>query len=340
MNKAIALLAFALAAIIFYFAWFTYEDEEKRIQSVVEDWWIRVDELGNQLRSRQTALLRFAAQGATHILDNVFGPNIWSLQGYFAAVKVIFWAGSLFGGVAIFAVAGLIPSPIWQAVAVLFAMGTLLGCGWVFWQVAHGAADRSSGAFFIFLILTVTVPLIRYCSGDQSKDAALEKFLMKASAFAVGGLISMLVFQLTRIVLVRTSSGKGEGWLLLFTAAVVGALASVTALSLERQTGQTWWILLFGMGFACLLLATLYSLLGAILIVMIAHRAAWPLISRALYILPRYKPLANKKFLNMAGVALMGAGFMQLGYGEGLFDYLRAMPMWRVEASMARQGTA
>src|SRR5262249_45625263 len=57
---------------------------------------------------------------------------------------------------------------------------------------------------------------------------------------------------------------------------------------------------------ACLISTALWILLAAIAGIMLLHRVVWPLISRLLYALGRYRLVQNKVALNAAGATLTG----------------------------------
>src|SRR5664279_5609575 len=52
---------------------FLYEDEEKRLQSTLEDWWLRVAYRSDQAYSRETQFLRGVASSTSRSLSKIFG---------------------------------------------------------------------------------------------------------------------------------------------------------------------------------------------------------------------------------------------------------------------------
>ena len=57
---------------------------------------------------------------------------------------------------------------------------------------------------------------------------------------------------------------------------------------------------------ACFVSTALWSLLAIIASIMLLHRIIWPLTSRVLYALGRYRLVQNKVALHAAGVTLAG----------------------------------
>lgn len=73
-------LSIAFGALFCYGAAFLYEDEEAKVQNVLEKWWIRIDDLKRVAVSRHSAITRTAAEFAGTILDRIFGKKIISLR--------------------------------------------------------------------------------------------------------------------------------------------------------------------------------------------------------------------------------------------------------------------
>lgn len=73
-------LSFVAGCILCYAALFLYEDEARAIQNVLEEWWVRVDDLRAVAVKRHIALLRISAEATTSFLDRLFGKRLVSLQ--------------------------------------------------------------------------------------------------------------------------------------------------------------------------------------------------------------------------------------------------------------------
>jgi len=77
------------------------------------------------------------------------------------------------------------------------------------------------------------------------------------------------------------------------------ALAAITP-----QNLLFWWTLVIVLG--CFVSTALWGLLAIIASIMLLHRIIWPLTSRVLYALGRYRLVQNKVALHAAGVTLAG----------------------------------
>ncbi len=73
-------LSIVFGAILCYGAAFLYEDEEAKVQNILENWWIRVDDLKRVVVYRHSAITRAAAEFAGTILDRIFGKKFISLR--------------------------------------------------------------------------------------------------------------------------------------------------------------------------------------------------------------------------------------------------------------------
>jgi hypothetical protein len=63
-----------------YAAAFLYEDEYGRIQSKLEEWWIRLSDKQSLAISRHAAFMREVARFETKLLDGLFGEKLLSLR--------------------------------------------------------------------------------------------------------------------------------------------------------------------------------------------------------------------------------------------------------------------
>jgi hypothetical protein len=67
--------AAAGAAVVGYVAWLTYEDDDRRIQSTLEDWWIQIDDLRSTAVSATLAFVKVVAEKSDASLS-------WILRQY------------------------------------------------------------------------------------------------------------------------------------------------------------------------------------------------------------------------------------------------------------------
>jgi len=66
--------------ILLFYASLSYETEEGKIQNLLEEWWIKVDDYQRQVLSKHIAFLKTLASVSTRLLDELFGPSLISVQ--------------------------------------------------------------------------------------------------------------------------------------------------------------------------------------------------------------------------------------------------------------------
>jgi len=61
-------------------ALFLYEDDEKKLQNYMEEWWIRVDDLKAQAMSGQAAFGKTVAEATKSGFDGIFGKKLFRAE--------------------------------------------------------------------------------------------------------------------------------------------------------------------------------------------------------------------------------------------------------------------
>jgi hypothetical protein len=74
------IVALTSGSLFCYGAAFMYENEEAKVQNILENWWIRVDDLRRLAVSRHSAITRTSAEFAGTVLDRIFGKKIISFR--------------------------------------------------------------------------------------------------------------------------------------------------------------------------------------------------------------------------------------------------------------------
>jgi hypothetical protein len=65
---------------LLFYASLSYETEDGKIQNLLEEWWIKVDDYKKQAISKHTAFIKTLASLVTNIFDRVFGTRIYSVE--------------------------------------------------------------------------------------------------------------------------------------------------------------------------------------------------------------------------------------------------------------------
>jgi hypothetical protein len=86
--------AVGLAGILLVYAALSYETEDGKIQSVLEDWWLRIDDFRQQAISSHIAFMKVLASVMTRFMNKLFGARMFSLQSIgVAACYSVVWIG-------------------------------------------------------------------------------------------------------------------------------------------------------------------------------------------------------------------------------------------------------
>jgi hypothetical protein len=76
----IRILALLSGLLMFYVAFFLYEDEQGNVQNKLEDSWIKLNDLRRLALSRHTAFMRVIANFTASILDKIYGKTFFSIR--------------------------------------------------------------------------------------------------------------------------------------------------------------------------------------------------------------------------------------------------------------------
>jgi hypothetical protein len=336
MMFLLRLLELAVGCSIICVLVFLYEGEEKKIQSRLEDSWIKIDDLKKKAIKRHTAFIQTVATQAGSLLDRLFGKKLLSLQ--LVGVTLCYSLASLFlVKLWLQDVLGDLNLPlVWSLFLFYLIAGTLplffRSCRWLL-----------SWLGIIILSLPVIMLTIQYfvwdnqsASGQFSLPLGVGFLLYNVAGFYLGGAVAILVGSLC-IVLTRSAlrwSAETKSFLKMVSVLVLNFLLMVGLFLLplhyegmlfqhilayqlnpdNQLSGVTNWGLSTLMwAYDLAVSANLYtSLIAATWIVLIImmwlHRWFWPAFGRLAYALQRWELLNGKKrkFLLGVGVLLIG----------------------------------
>src|SRR6185369_7247966 len=80
ISYCLRALAISSGIILCYVGFFIYEDEDAKVQNVLENWWVRIDDLKSTTVSIHLAFMKAAAGFASATLDRIFGARIISIR--------------------------------------------------------------------------------------------------------------------------------------------------------------------------------------------------------------------------------------------------------------------
>lgn len=306
IEFAVRFAAACAAVVAFYVAWFAYEDEERRLQSKIETWWLQFDDIRSKMVSRQAAFVVVVAQRAIGILDRMFGASVLAKDSIAEALCLL--SGSFVSVVIlmVMAVAEQRFMPMihkwWPVVPLMYgcAAAPLLS------PRLRLLPRAGTGIFAAFI-------LFQFFQSDYVQAAV---FIV---AFSSGIALTLFQVAIARYAMRSTIAARSEwpivlGMVLVYVPAGI-LLASFLALwgifgpegEAELLTPTDFLLVLLFMVLAmCFLPTALWGLVMSIAGLMLLHRVVWPLTSRLLYALPRYRIVQNKAALHAAALALIG----------------------------------
>lgn len=297
-----ALGVLCIAAVLFL-----YEDEEGRIQSKVEDWWIRLSDGRDASRPWATTFMRGVAGLTEQGFDRVFGRRLLSARA--VGVSICLSLSSLFL-VLIYGVT-FIHSPQARQVGasepwMLFGLFTIFGLipalfkdRWVYlaWWGLIFCALIGIGRFVIFAY-------------ERSPRLVTLGVVYLVLAFAASLAVDVFYIALTRETLRRVAVADLFRGLILWIGASLVAI--IIALWLPLKVGVDVLTYAPGPGLAIMLSFMLNSLdlvvaSAAVILalLLLAHRPLWWVAQRALYPVARYEVIKKKWPLFALGTALL-----------------------------------
>jgi hypothetical protein len=323
IDDVVRVAAAGAAFATFYVAWFVYEDEEKKLQNKIEAWWVQFDDFRSHLVSRQAAFLVVVALRSNEVFDRLFGPKL--LSKYAIAEATSLTLGSVFVAHAV--------SAIWLGGA--GPADAAFGGAMFAFAFAPLASPRLRWlpyvpmlmfvAFVVFMTLSSLLMFgmslagrYKMFSSLQAPEATLNVLWV---AVSVGIAVTLFQVAVARRAMRSTVAARSE-WPIVGGMVVVAlplgiAVALILAIAwsfiasginpLEHPTPLfVLAVVIFGIGLGCAVATALCGLVAAVAGIMLLHRLAWPLASRILYALGRYRLVQNKAVLNGAGAALAG----------------------------------
>jgi hypothetical protein len=302
------------------------EDAEKKVQSRVETWWLRLAYGQEAALSRATAFLRVLAGLTGSVFDCLFGRKLFSLRGL--GVSVCYSIASFF--LCIQLIVGLSPNspnPMSFEVWLLFLLFFLLGSTPA---VLRRSDEEPLWLWGLSVIAIVLVPLFKFMDILRQRHEGA----ISARGFAVFLVLIFVIssgsdfcyIALTRwmlrkaselkhwvgilgIVLLNCLLGLGLflgpivfGGLVIWTANQGFEVAKVNQVSPVNLI--TVGIMLGGPALNTIdLLAC--ALFFFLMLIMLLHRLLWPILESPIYLFQRYGFIKHKAWLAAAGMGVI-----------------------------------
>ena len=314
------------AGVLLFYASLSYETEEGKIQNLLEEWWIKVDDYKRQALSKHIAFLKTLAAVSTRILDQLFGPSLISLQ----AIGVSLCLCSVCIGVMALILGGIMPHKdlsISSSLWIIFSSGLYgiipafvqrlarrwLRVGSIYLWFTVLIISQLRGLGFLFLVLLVGL-------GHSDPDVQLGAAIVLAFFAILFSSVALFVFLVALMRrTVRAMSNSNSAMRIVGISVfnvvppfvLVGMIIGAIEMPYFGRTGIVImvFVILFGafglvINFPFLLSAVMFIVIA---LTMFVHRLFWPAISRPLYKLQALGVAKRPTLFRAIGVALMSA---------------------------------
>jgi hypothetical protein len=318
------IVAAALGAVALWIAVFCFEDEEGRIQNVLEEWWVRLSRSKRAALSGELVFVQGIAKLSSTFFDRLFGPRIVSCRAigvsvYLSLASLVIgwaiyeadWEESLAGPMIVIGLALLC-----LFLALLPALCSIPAWGRKLWFVFVFASA-------IFLWGSIVL------ADDTFDDPTSFDFVGWLRLLGVSSFLALtsLGCDVGFILLTRRALQLVSGTKKTFTVVASLGLTYVIAFSLvavpwyrliarpERHltyygSGSSWFYMSWQdvatvLTYSNLLDGLVVSVFIVIGAVMLTHRVVWPLLERPVYALGRLGIARRRKFLGASAVLLL-----------------------------------
>lgn len=297
-------LAGLVGLIAFYFAFFLFEDEEGGWQNRLENLWIAVSDRAKITNSTSVALVNKIGDVLRRMFTQLFGDHMLSFQAVAVSTNL-----SLAGATLTTCLLGILAmrrgeqpdfSILWGIVVALslifFAIVPTYVKGW--WAVATSCV---SPICFFVAFRNLIHRQVGFIAADYVNKIVLVLLVLSVIADLLA------VVALRRLFSALSKSVSAPRMLLTIVVLMTVALvvAASPAIVFVWLRGDLWLddlrnlILLLWQLDATTLMACILPI--GMLVVVLIHKLLWPLLSRVIYPLTRYKVLSNRKVLIPVG---------------------------------------
>lgn len=288
------------------FLWLLYEDEEGRIHSKFQDWWIRLDDRRKASRSHMLPFIQEVAGSTRRWSDRLFGRRLFSLRFVFVSIYLSIASFFLLAAISLPLVPKRPASVSVQGALSLFIVVILFAS-----VPALTDSKIVLGIWWLvnaIIVLKITDFLL-FVSKVRSVGLAARGMGYTALFFGTSLFVDLLYITLARWIL-RWISKEDSAWgislaLCVNFLALGGSIIGPISLGLEVSKYAAMAGAMIVFSFVLNVIDVLASLAGFLVaLTLLVHRFFWSVIQRPLYAIQRYRLLTRRKLLFWAGIVL------------------------------------
>jgi hypothetical protein len=294
---------------------FLYEDEEKRIQSRLEDWWVNLAYRSDQAFSLEGRFLRALTDATARFLSKITGDRLLSVRSISVSLSCAIIPVLLMSSAGFLMVAWLPANdeamksdPFLHQAQLIFdgfplymkLLPLTLSLGLIAAVIVPAVSSRMRWLYVISAIVCLVL-IADVLITLRGLDASLYNMALSVPVTVFCQLYAMAV---TRRIMGRSAKSSSARLILmlLFLNIFTLLLLVIVPFTLKYLTD----LALFG----CIGFENMVSFAGvfsfvALGIVLLLHRCIWPIILRPLYFLQRFRILEHRNLLIGAGVSLL-----------------------------------
>jgi hypothetical protein len=335
VHPGILILRGILAALLIY-AFFFKEDADKKVQSRVETWWLRLAYGQEAALSRATAFLRVLARLTGTVFDRLFGRNLFSLRGF--GVSACYSIASFFLGAELLSLNPKVTAPVSFEGLLFFFVFLFLGS---IPALRQRSDDETLLVWGVVLIVVILGPLVRFMDFLRQRPqpfiSATDFVVFLVLVFLISSGSDFCYIALTRWMLRKASElkhwagilgivlldcllglilflgpaflGGGVAWklnqgLLVHDGSHGSVVPKIDPNQLHPVTFIAVGVMLAGPAFNTIDLLACF-LFFALMAVMLLHRLLWPILEGPIYIFQRFGLIKRKGWLLVAAAGLL-----------------------------------
>jgi hypothetical protein len=293
--------AFMLGVFCILTAIFLYADEEGRIQSKLEDIWIRAEDSKHLATSRHTILVTQLAQLETRLLDKIFGTNLMAAKAlgvsFCLSIAAISLASSLVAH--------------YQKHVVSMRLLSLAGVSLLAAAINSTLSEENKIRTYLAAIVGGFAVLICAQTTSLGFLSASNLKTVMVALFSIGALVDIAFIFVTRR-LIRWAGEMNSvakvtcisAFNLLLATILIGPGLLITKQDVANGT-STASTCVAVVALSNLFDATLALLFVVLVLALLLHRLVWPLLTRTLYGVASIGVTGRRKLLVTSGLVLL-----------------------------------
>jgi hypothetical protein len=326
---------------------FLFEETQGKIQSRIEDLWIRVDDYQKTAYSKNLALVKVIAGLITSGLDRNFGPGLVSLQSLtvsicyavvtcLIAVSLLLRYGQgrgetdLLSALALYFTVAFVPFVvsyagrakrkkyllIWLTASITSAYLMIVLPAFNFWKKIHDSDIRWTESLILGAYICVLVSLLLYSGFLVLMRLSLRLIrnsnsVIKTATISLLNLLPILgIYALGKLLLFKLEHSNIDPALDYKNEAVLRSVFS----NWQTRIDVFLVLLLFSLFLFDLIFIVTAVVFGLVSALMYIHRAFWPVLSRIVYASQRFQIISNGNVLIYLGVFFILIGFGRLSW--------------------------